>query len=216
MIIYKITNNINSKVYIGQTIESLNKRWKRHNWMCTQKRNAMIITSALIKYGETNFKIEEIDTAENLDELNNKEKYYISFYNSISPNGYNIQSGGNNFRMSEETKLKISIANTGKKRTEETRNKLSVSHKGFVVTNETKRKLSETNKGKKPSDNTIKGGIEYKQKTFTLVNPDGELVTFTNMKKFCDENLLSNSKLCLVAKGIRNTHKGWTKPKEEY
>lgn len=212
MVIYKISNLINDKVYIGQTIESLSKRWKRHTWTSTKKRNAMAITNAIIKYGEENFIIEKIDDATSLEELNNKEEYYISTYNSLSPNGYNLQTGGGNRRLSDETKLKISISNTGRHVSEETRKKLSESHKGWIPSEITRQKWRDAFGGKRPSENTIQGAIEHNQKTFTLLNPDGELVTFTNMKKFCIENNLSNSKLCLVAKGIRNTHKGWTKP----
>lgn len=216
MIIYKISNLINNKIYIGQTIESIEKRWKRHTWKSTQNRNAMIITDAIVKYGKENFIIEEIDTADSIEELNYKEEYYIKYYNCISPNGYNIKYGGNNKRLSEETKLKISISNKGKKISEETRKRLSDSHKGWVPSEETRQKWRDAFSRKRPSDNTINGAIEANQKTYTLLNPDGELVTFTNMKKFCIDNNLSNSKLCLVAKGIRNSHKGWTKPKEEY
>lgn len=215
MIIYKISNLINDKIYIGQTIESIEKRWKRHTWKSTKNRNAMAITNAIIKYGENNFIIEQIDSAENLEDLNKKEEYYIKYYNSISPNGYNIKYGGNNKRLSEETKLKISISNKGKTITEETRKKLSDSHKGWVPSEETRQKWRDAFSGKRPSEKTIQGSIEYNQKTFTLLSPDGELVTFTNMKKFCLENNLSNSKLCLVAKGVRKTHKGWTRPNDE-
>jgi group I intron endonuclease len=77
MIIYKITNNINNKVYIGQTIETIKKRWSRHTWKCTIKRNAMAITNAIIKYGKENFIIEQIDIAKSIEELNEKEIYYI-------------------------------------------------------------------------------------------------------------------------------------------
>jgi group I intron endonuclease len=212
MIIYKITNNINSKIYIGQTIDSLDKRWKRHNWKCTTNRNAMAITSAIKKYGKENFTIEEIDKAENLTELNEKEVYYIKLYNSISPNGYNLTSGGDNKRLSEETKIKISKSNKGRKISEETRKKLSESHKGIRMKDSTKKKLSIANKGKKPSLNTIKGSIEHNQKTYTMMSPNGEIITFTNMKLFCKENNLSNSKLCLVASGKIKSHKGWKLP----
>jgi group I intron endonuclease len=210
MIIYKITNSINDKVYIGQTVESLKKRWNRHTWVCTIKRNAMAITNAIVKYGKENFIIEEIDKADDIEELNEKEIYYINLYKSISPNGYNLTTGGNNKRLSEETKRKISESNKGRKTSDETRKKLSDSHKGVKFSNERRLKMSISNKGKKPSENTIKGSIEYNQKTYTMINPSGDIVTFTNMKLFCLENNLCNSKLCLVASGKRRSHKGWT------
>lgn len=214
MIIYKITNLVNSKIYIGQTINSIEKRWARHTWATTKKRNAMAITSSIIKYGEDNFIIEQIDTANSIDELNEKEIYYIELYNSLSPNGYNISPGGGNRIMSEETKLKLLMINKGRKASDETRKKLSESHKGWVPSEETRQKWRDAFSGKSPSENTIKAAIEARQKTFTLLSPDGKLTTFTNMKNFCDENGLSNSSLCNVANGKNNSHKGWTKPKE--
>jgi len=212
MIIYKVTNNINGKIYIGQTINSLDKRWKRHTWKCTINKISMAITKAISKYGKENFTIEEIDKADSIKELNEKEIHYIKLYNSLSPNGYNLTTGGDNKRLSDETKNKISNSNKGKKASEETRKRLSDSHKGIKMSEMTKIKLRLINKGKKPSENTIKGSIQHNQKTYTLKSPSGEIVTFTNMKEFCKENNLCNSKLCLVASGKRKNHKGWTLP----
>lgn len=212
MIIYKITNLINSKVYIGQTIQSLERRWSRHNWKCTKGRNAMAITNALIKYGSENFTIEKIDEASNIEELNFKEEFYIEKYDSISPNGYNLRSGGGNKKTSDETKKKMSEANKGRKISEETRKKLSDSHKGWVPSEETRNKWRKAFSGKKPSEKATMALILSIQKTYTLKSPSGEIVTFTNMSKFCKKNGLSNSKLCMVASGKQNSHKGWTLP----
>lgn len=97
--IYKITNLINEKVYIGQTTTTIDHRWGQHKTY-RNKRNHLY--SALDKYGIDNFKIEEIshytrNTKEKLIQiLNKKEIYYIAKYNSINPDfGYNISIGGN-------------------------------------------------------------------------------------------------------------------------
>lgn len=215
MIIYKITNKINNKIYIGQTTESLNKRWKRH--ISEYHIRNMYISRAISKYGVDKFQIEEICQCFSIDELNEKEIFYINAYNSLSPNGYNLKIGGKNSRLSEETKRKIS--NSHKKRwedgqriSEETRYKLSESHKGWIPSEETKEKWRRCFSGKKPSEKTRLGAIKHHQKTYTMKNPFGEIVTFTNMKEFCKENELCNSKLCLVASGKRRNHKGWTLP----
>ena len=55
--------------------------------------------SSINKYGEDNFTFETIDSANNLNELNDKEIYWINFYNSISPNGYNVTGGGQGKKM---------------------------------------------------------------------------------------------------------------------
>lgn len=118
MIIYKISNNKNNKVYIGQTTQKLSDRI--HNYKEEVKfsnRNRPIIL-AMRKYGFKNFRFEilhdNITTKEELDEL---EIYYIKKYKSlITENGYNIELGGNSVgKHSEETKKKISEAQLGEK-----------------------------------------------------------------------------------------------------
>lgn len=107
MVIYKITNKINNKVYIGQTTSNVKYRWRQHCNASSYKNRISAIGNAISKYGKDNFIFEilEICTLEILDV---KEKYYINFYNSLAPNGYNLETGGNlNKTLSEETKLKI-------------------------------------------------------------------------------------------------------------
>ena len=98
MIIYKITNLINQKVYIGQTTKSLEERMLQH-------RNAFVshqktyLYGAMHKYGWDNFKFEVIDTsAQTKEELDNLERYYISKYNSMVE-GYNMTEGGDSNPM---------------------------------------------------------------------------------------------------------------------
>ena len=71
MLIYKITNKINGKVYIGQTIQCLKKRWSQHK--SDSKKSNMTIHKAMRKYGIENFTIEEIGGANNITELNYQE-----------------------------------------------------------------------------------------------------------------------------------------------
>ena len=88
--IYKIQNLINNKVYIGQSID-IKTRWYKHK--CAQ--DDFYIHKALRKYGINNFSFEILEECSQ-EELNKKEKYYIQFYNSLIPNGYNMIEGGNN------------------------------------------------------------------------------------------------------------------------
>lgn len=112
MLIYKITNTINNKIYIGQTTKTLEERKKSYH--STYKSCRRPIESAMAKYGFENFTWEIIDYANTRKELDEKERYWISFYNSLTPNGYNVELGGNSIgKHSEETKRKISEAQKG-------------------------------------------------------------------------------------------------------
>lgn len=66
------------------------------------------------KYGVENFTIEQIDSAETQDELNEKEKYWIKHYDCISPKGYNLTTGGEYCEVSEEVRHKLSERMKGK------------------------------------------------------------------------------------------------------
>ena len=112
-IIYLITNKLTNKKYVGQTSRSLLTRWREH---CYQ--HECIIDKAIDKYGENNFTIEVIDTADTLDQLNDKEIYWIKYYNSKLPNGYNVSDGGSGIsvKKDEQWKRRIGDSNRGNKR----------------------------------------------------------------------------------------------------
>ena len=104
MIIYKSTNKITGKVYIGQTIQTLDKRIKGHIKESKMDKTRPFLLS-INKYGANNFIFETIDLANNLDELNDKEIHWINFYNSVSPNGYNVTGGGQGKKMISTNEL---------------------------------------------------------------------------------------------------------------
>lgn len=105
--IYIIKNKINNKVYIGQS-KNINKRIKEHiNALKNGVHQNKHLQFAFDKYGINNFDIDILESCSE-DNLNEREIYYINFYNSTSRNcGYNIESGGNASPVSEETKRKL-------------------------------------------------------------------------------------------------------------
>jgi group I intron endonuclease len=117
MVIYKITNNINNKVYIGQTIRCLHERWQEH--LCFTKKisktNDYPLYRAMRKYGVENFMIKEVGGANSLSELNYQEWLLIHKSNTLWPNGYNLKEGGSNGRHSLSTKQKMSKNNAKNK-----------------------------------------------------------------------------------------------------
>ena len=92
-IIYKVTNKLNNKIYIGQTIQNLSERKAKHYYKARQKEYDTHFINALRKYPEESFIWEIIDQANSQEELDSKEKYWIQYYNSIN-DGYNTKDGG--------------------------------------------------------------------------------------------------------------------------
>ena len=91
--IYKITNTLNDKVYIGQTIKTVQKRFTQHkNNSNKEYFSQIVLYKAFNKYGIENFICEEIEEVPN-DKLDEREKYWIQYYDSYF-NGYNSTLGG--------------------------------------------------------------------------------------------------------------------------
>lgn len=178
MIIYKIENNINGKIYIGLTTKDLSKRIAGHI-----AENKSYIQKALNKYGLQSFAVSVIDSAESREILCEKERYWIQHYNCKAPNGYNLTDGGDGLinpskvvrkKISRTLKKKHIVTKgfTGRNHTEESkeqigksskrvwsdskfRKKMSKIHKGKVISEEQKQKISKANKGK------LKGRIPW-------------------------------------------------------
>ena len=100
MLIYKVTNNINDKIYIGQTVKSLSQRKSEHKHRFLYENSHNKFYNALRKYGWENFTWEIVEESNdwNFQTLDEKERYYIKLYNSIE-HGYNILEGGNCSRI---------------------------------------------------------------------------------------------------------------------
>lgn len=152
--IYKITNSVNGKVYIGQSI-NMKARWKDHiNTLNRNDSHSILLQRAWNKYGGENFYFEilELCAEDMLDEIETK---YIELYDARNI-GYNIEPGGNsNKYLSEATKQKIREAHLGRRHSTETRRKMSESRTGInngmygkTHSEESKRKMSAAKKGK--------------------------------------------------------------------
>lgn len=91
--IYKITNTINGKSYIGQTIQNVKERFYQHcATKCSKAVLDMAIHRAIKKYGKSNFTVEVIEEVDSTN-LNDRERYWIKYYDSYN-NGYNSTKGG--------------------------------------------------------------------------------------------------------------------------
>lgn len=109
MIIYKITNKINNKVYIGLTTSTLEYKWSRHITESKNHNNTKHLYKSMRKYGLNNFKIEQIDETDDFHKMGLLERKYIKDYNSTDPmKGYNLTAGGekNQYDGNPQAKLK--------------------------------------------------------------------------------------------------------------
>ena len=162
-IIYKATNKINGKSYVGQTIQGMKIR--KHQHKCDS--DDTYFHRAIKKYKIDNFSWKILEHCGSREELNEMEVHYIKQYNALKPGGYNLTCGGDSgFECSEETRLKISNALKGKPLSDETKRKLSIALSGKnnpmygfrglehpaygnVLSKETKEKMSKAKIGKK-------------------------------------------------------------------
>ena len=139
--IYKLTNIVNNAVYIGQTSRTIQERFADHVKSSSVYRDGTDgyshLYRAMKKYGVDNFFVEEIDSGNSKEELNEKERYWIAYYRSQDVICYNIAdggSGGNTWdkHTDDEKELignKISLSNIGKvygPHSDETKKKISV------------------------------------------------------------------------------------------
>lgn len=113
-----ITNKLNNKKYIGQTVDFETRMRQHKNAYCSRYRDKLymqLVDKDIIEYGEENFTFDIIDTATTVEELNEKERYYISRYKThISHGGYNVKWGGKGGgKHATETKKKIGDSQRG-------------------------------------------------------------------------------------------------------
>jgi group I intron endonuclease len=147
MVIYKTTNLINNKIYVGQD---------SHN-NPAYLGSGKILNNAIKKYGKDNFKKEILEECSSKKELNEREIYWINKLNSTDTNvGYNIATGGHGGNLGELVNKKIastirqlyndpnSVYNST-----EYKNRLSKGQEGRIVTEVTRKKISEAQKGEK-------------------------------------------------------------------
>lgn len=153
--IYKITNTITNKLYIGQTSKSINERFEAHV-KCAKRKVNRYLYDSMNHHGIENFKIELVEIVNDKKYADEREKFWIKTLNTVKPNGYNMTIGGGGgntlIGYSDERKkelyLKQAKTRTGMKRSAEYCKKLGDVHRGKTISNEQRMKISETLKRK--------------------------------------------------------------------
>lgn len=154
--IYKITNNINNKIYIGQ------HKVRENETLRSYMGKGVALREAYKKYGIHNFSKEIIEYIEDDDKhlkVSEREIYWINTLNSLSPNGYNISPGGEGGVTSEIARKSAATRKAN----------------GYVVSHETREKISKSKLGKKFSEEHKKHLSEHHhlKKTYWIIFEDG-------------------------------------------
>lgn len=158
--IYLITHIATGRKYVGQSID-IHKRWTVHS----RGKCKMRLGNAIALYGWSAFVAEIIEICDE-NSLNDSESKWVAFHDCVSPNGFNLTTGGGHFALSEESKQKMSIVRTGKvfsaettknmseaqrNRSEEWADKLNKKRFGRSLSKETRDKIGASSTGRKHS-----------------------------------------------------------------
>jgi group I intron endonuclease len=186
MFIYKITNKLNGKLYIGQTVRTAQSRWNEHLYKLSRNKHPNSkLQAAWNKYGKDSFEFDIICECTSIEELNTLEELYVS----ENIDGYNLSGGGHNKRMSEESKQKLSLAKRGKPN----------GQKGSKRKPHSESFKTQLSKERRP------GGYP------DVVDPNGVVYTVTNVKGFAKQHNLWFSGLASLfgTTGTCFHYKGW-------
>lgn len=158
--IYKFTNLVNGKIYIGKHKYSKPKLDKHY------LTGGVLIRRAISKYGLENFLHELVCICGSLEELNNMEIYYIQFFDCMNPNGYNMTLGGDGIsEPTHEIIEKNRLAHLGKKQTAESNLKRSETLTGRKHSKEWIDKIRQANLGQIIFQTTIEASIKRHKNT---------------------------------------------------
>ncbi len=198
MIIYKTTNIINKKIYIGQTTK------QTYNYL----GSGLILLKAIKKYGVENFIREIIEICDTKEQTNIREKFWIKEFNSTDKNiGYNISIGGNGGNLGDLVNKKISE---------------SSKKNGRMIGNQLKKGIAPPNKGKQMSleqkEKLRKPKTDIHKKNLSIVKMGkgtkkikclNNNIIYNSIKEACLELNLNNSNVVEILKGRLKSIKGF-------
>lgn len=158
--VYAISNTANAKLYVGQTRKPARRRFAEH---CEPGRRAYI-SRAIRKYGREKFTVEVLEWCSTDEDLNAAETFWIDWYGSQYPAGYNAVATPGCGAPSPLTRAKMSAAATasasrfwlGKKRSDEDRARMSAGQRRRYQDPGAIERISAAHRGKIPSDETLR------------------------------------------------------------
>jgi group I intron endonuclease len=214
--IYKLTNTVNGKGYIGFTSKSPEKRWDLHREKARKKVN-FYLYDAINKYGWETFKKEVLYCSKDGQHtLNEMESLFIREHNTFYMNeqGYNMTLGGGGMLGHKASKESIQrrskrmqgSGNTfyGRHHTEEHKRRVS---EGVKRTRYLRIGDKAPHAGHKHSDVTRKQIGDTQAGTWEITFPDGHVATILNLRAFCREHNLTAPLMIAVSKNLQKQHK---------
>jgi group I intron endonuclease len=189
--IYKITNTISNKKYVGCTIQDdVKKRWESHKRLAKKDKGCTALKNAFKKYGIDKFKFEIIILCFNEDCFK-YEKEYIKKYNTLVPNGYNISEGGNGGGLFK-----------GKQHRQETKEILREKSIKYYSNIENRKNLSKIvkdalQKSEKWQTAVREGriGIKYKKEKKKIISEEVKKKISEGLHKYYEKNIENHTKL---------------------
>jgi len=190
--IYSALCKVNNKRYIGQTVRNVSERWKEH---IADSRNCpkTLLHKAIAKYGPSMFVVRIIEEDISINNLDEREKYWISEFDTFN-NGYNLTDGGQGIGQRDLS--------------EESRDKIRQTHFGNLKSTECIEKVRQAHKS---SDNYPKnpegGRLHAKQKVRGTHIQTGEIIEFDSIKEAADAIGIKYPNICACFRG-RQHHAG--------
>lgn len=146
--VYLIHNNVNRKMYVGQTRRTIAERWGEHRK--EMLRPCMVLHRAINKYGKEAFTVSPLVETDSQQELDALECYWITLLETIGISGYNCKTGGGSPIYSDETRKRMSKKRS-KPMSAEGRQNISLAQRGKKLSAETRLKMSLVRKGRPSS-----------------------------------------------------------------
>jgi len=219
MLIYKATNIINDKSYIGQTVNSLEYRKNKHRNEAFKYQKTRF-HKAIVQYGFDKFVWNIVeDGINNLQTLDEREVHWISFYDTYN-NGYNDTKGGHSirgYRFTKEDKKKMSKSHLGKSNgphSEETKLKISNAQLGSKNSMFGKKGKDSPRMGIKHSKESIQKIKLSKAKYKYILEGFNQYLRFISADEICKH--FKNFNETTLLRHIRSgkVYKGWKVTRE--
>lgn len=224
--VYLITNVVNGKRYVGVTSKGYLFRFHQHIMESRDTiRHNSLLHQAMVKYGESAFSVQLIETGISDEDIKDKEKYYIRFYDTfyVNHHGYNMTEGGDGmsgYHHTEASKAQISKTLQGHKFPESRNHKIRQAMLGREYKPEWKAALSKTRKGRFAGANNSFYGKQHSASTKQKIsdaNSKHQILQYDletsevlrEFKNFCEaarwviDNNLSNALVSTCAARLR-------------